>query len=80
MKHLQPHKLKPLNQDILVTSVYILNYLKNTKNREEKLSIILDNIKKKIKGTEKSFLYGLNFLYMFNKINYTKDDDKVILL
>ena len=80
MKHLQPHKLKPLNQDILVTSIYILNYLKNTKNKEEKLSIILDNIKKKIKGTEKSFLYGLNILYMFNKINYSKDDDKVILL
>jgi len=80
MKHLQPHKLKPLNQDILVTSIYILNYLKNTQNKEEKLSIVLNSIKKKINGTEKSFLYGLNFLYMFNKINYSKSDDKVILL
>jgi len=80
MKYLQPHKLKPLNQDILVTAVYILNYLKNTKAKEEKLSIILSKIKLKLNSTEKSFLYGLNFLYMFNKINYNKNEDKIILL
>lgn len=80
MKYLKPHKLKPLNQDILVTSVYILNSLKNTTHREEKLSILLSNIKKKLNTTEKSFLYGLNFLYMFKKINYDKKNDRIILL
>lgn len=80
MKHLQPHKLKPLNQDILVTSVYILNYLKNTTVKQEKLSILLFNIKRKLNTTEKSFLYGLNFLYMFEKINYDKNEDKITLL
>lgn len=80
MKYLHPHKLKPLNQDILVISIYILNYLKNTPIKEEKLSVILSHIRKKLNSTEKTFLYGLNFLYMFKKIDYNKNDDKVILL
>lgn len=80
MKYLHPHKLKPLNQDILVTSIYILGYLKNTKNKEAKLSTILSKIKIQLNSTDKSFLHGLNFLFLFNKINYHKNEDKIILL
>ena len=77
---LYPHKLKPLNQDIFVNAINILNYLKNTPYKEEKLSIMLSNVRRKLNTTEKSFLYGLNFLYVFNKIHYSEKDDKVVLL
>lgn len=80
MKILYPHKLKPLNQDIFVNAIDILNYLKNTPYQEEKLSVMLSVIRKKLNTTEKSFLYGLNFLYVFNKVIYREADDKVILL
>jgi len=41
MTHIKPHKLKPLNEDILVVSKYIINDLKDIHNQEDKISNIL---------------------------------------
>jgi len=79
MTHIKPHKLKPLNKDILVVSKYIINDLKDIHNQEDKISNVLLRLKKKLKISDKSFIFSLNFLYMFNKIEYKKNEDKVLL-
>ena len=79
MKYIKPHKLKPLNEDILVVSKYIINDLKDTYNQEDKLSNVLHRLKKKLKISEKSFMFGLNFLYIFNKVEYEKNEDRISL-
>jgi len=79
MTHIKPHKLKPLNEDILVVSKYIINDLKDIHNQEDKISNILLRLKKKLKISDKSFIFSLNFLYMFDKIEYKKNEDKVLL-
>lgn len=79
MTHIKPHKLKPLNEDILVVSKYIINDLKDIHNQEDKISNVLLRLKKKLKISNKSFIFSLNFLYMFNKIEYKKNEDKVLL-
>jgi hypothetical protein len=79
MTHIKPHKLKPLNEDILVVSKYIINDLKDIHNQEDKISNILFRLKKKLKISDKSFIFSLNFLYMFGKIEYKKNEDKVLL-
>ncbi|WP_324172026.1 ABC-three component system middle component 8 [Sulfurimonas sp.] len=79
MTYIKPHKLKPLNEDILVVSKYIINDLKDIHNQEDKISNVLLRLKNKLKISDKSFIFSLNFLYMFNKIEYKKNEDKVLL-
>lgn len=80
MNYLKPHKLKPLKQDILVISSYTLEYLKSKKDKQDKLEYLLDFLKDKLEIPEKKIIYGLNFLYSFEKINYCGQSDTITML
>ena len=73
MKYLQPHKLKPLNKDILIVAKYLYSYLKIKKN--VKLEKVLSYLKKEMKINEKHIILAINFLYSFDKIYYDPNRD-----
>ena len=75
MKYLKPHKLKPLKKDILVVSKVILDTL-NTK-KEIKITYLIKDIKKELKIDEKPIIFAINFLYIFDKIEYIVNKDLI---
>ena len=75
MKYLKPHKLKPLKKDILVVSKVILDTL-NTK-KEIKITYLIKDIKKELKIDEKPIIFAINFLYIFDKIEYIVSKDLI---
>jgi len=75
MKYLKPHKLKPLKKDILIVSKVILDIL-NTK-KEIKITYLIKNIKRELKIDEKSIIFAINFLYIFDKIEYIVSKDLI---
>jgi len=75
MKYLKPHKLKPLKKDILVVSKVILDTL-NTK-KEIKITYLIRDIKRKLKIDERSIIFAINFLYIFDKIEYIVNKDLI---
>ncbi len=78
VKFIAPHKLKPLNKDILVVSAFVLKHLKA--NNQSKLSILLESARDKLEIEEKHFLYSLNLLFVFNKIKYDQKMDTLELI
>ena len=75
MKYLKPHKLKPLKKDILVVSKVILDTL-NTK-KEIKITYLIKDIKRELKIDEKPIIFAINFLYIFDKIEYIVSKDLI---
>jgi len=75
MKYLKPHKLKPLKKDILIVSKVILDIL-NTK-KEIKITYLIKDIKRELKIDEKSIIFAINFLYIFDKIEYIVSKDLI---
>ena len=73
MKHLTPHKLKPLNKNILVVSKYLLDLLKDEKNK--KFNDIVEELKQKLNINEKIIVFAINFLFVFDKIDYDVNKD-----
>jgi len=75
MKYLKPHKLKPLQKDILVVSKVILDIL-NIKE-EIKITYLINNVKKQLNIDEKPIIFAINFLYVFDKIEYIVSRDLI---
>jgi len=75
MKYLKPHKLKPLKKDILVVSKVILDTL-NTK-KEIKITYLIRDIRRELKIDERSIIFAINFLYIFDKIEYIVNKDLI---